>query len=190
MEKCTANFSYWTLHGLWPNSGAECNMSWHFNASLIEDLLPEMKEFWPNLLKPTSTEFCGDVGLSAQIFGKTLELYHKLDLNGVLKKNNIVPSENYYKLTDVVGSISGSYGVDPKIQCVSHDKMSEFQILGQIEICFDKQFQLVDCENSAEEIQKSDNDILPFAFNGGSGFHVCDASVPVYYPPLQTLHFP
>ncbi|KAI5611602.1 ribonuclease T2 precursor, partial [Silurus asotus] len=199
MEKCTANFSYWTLHGLWPNSGAECNMSWHFNASLIEDLLPEMKEFWPNLLKPSSTEFWkhewtkhGTCAAKAETldsqhkyFGKTLELYHKLDLNGVLKKNNIVPSENYYKLTDVVGSISGSYGVDPKIQCVSHDKMSEFQILGQIEICFDKQFQLVDCENSAEEIQKSDNDILQFAFNAGSGFHVCDASLPVYYPPLQ-----
>ncbi|MCJ8730951.1 hypothetical protein PDJAM_G00190050 [Pangasius djambal] len=203
MEKCTSNFSYWTLHGLWPNTGVECNVSWHFNASLIEDLLPEMKTFWPNLLQPESKLFWkhewtkhGTCAAKAEAldtqhkyFSKALELYHKLDLDGVLKKSNIVPSENYYKLADVEGSISNSYGVTPKIQCVSHTKESEFQTLGQIEICFDRQFQLLDCENSMGELRSRDNEILPYVFNGHSGFSVCDASVPVYYPPLQTPRF-
>ncbi|KAF4089996.1 hypothetical protein AMELA_G00044640 [Ameiurus melas] len=191
MEKCTANFSYWTLHGLWPDTGSECNVSWHFNASLIADLLPEMKTFWPDLLKPNSTAFWkhewtkhGTCAAHAEAmntqhkyFSKALELYHKLDLDSVLKKSNIVPSENYYKLTDVEECISNSYGVTPKIQCVSHGKESEFQTLGQIEICFDKQFQLLDCEKIPEELQSRDNH---------PGFSVCDVSVPVYYPPLRS----
>ncbi|KAB5582055.1 hypothetical protein PHYPO_G00182770 [Pangasianodon hypophthalmus] len=203
MEQCTSNFSYWTLHGLWPNTGIECNVSWHFNASLIEDLLPEMKTFWPNLLKPESIVFWkhewtkhGTCAAKAEAldtqhkyFSKALELYHKLDLDGILKKSNIVPSENYYKLADVEGSISNSYGVTPKIQCVSHTKESEFQTLGQIEICFDRQFQLLDCENSMGELQSRDNEILPYVSNDHPGFSVCDASVPVYYPPLQTPRF-
>ncbi|KAM9476955.1 ribonuclease T2 [Clarias gariepinus] len=191
MEHCTTNFTYWTLHGLWPNSGAECNASWHFNASLIEDLLPEMKIFWPNLLKPESTIFWkhewtkhGTCAAKAEAmntqhkyFSKALELYHKLDLDGILRKSNIVPSETYYKLTDLENSISSSYGVTPKIQCVSEQKQTDFQILGQIEICFDKQFQLVECEHSREELQSQSN-----SFH--TGFTVCDISVPVYYPPL------
>ncbi|KAK2853013.1 hypothetical protein Q7C36_008214 [Tachysurus vachellii] len=205
MEKCTANFSYWTLHGLWPNTGAECNASWHFNASLIEDLLPEMKTYWPDLLKPQSTTFwkhewtkhgtCAaqEEAMDSQhkYFNKALELYHKLDLDGVLKKSNIVPSENYYKFTDVEGSINSAFGVHTKIQCVSHEKESEFQILGQIEICFDKQFQLVDCEKSTEELQSRDEGEIIFNNNNNPGYIVCDASLPVYYPPLgSTLQTP
>ncbi|XP_058242078.1 ribonuclease T2 [Hemibagrus wyckioides] len=198
MENCTTNFTYWTLHGLWPNTGAECNTSWHFNASLIEDLLPEMRTFWPDLLRPKSTTFWkhewmkhGTCAAKAEpmdsqhkYFSKALELYHKLDLDGVLKKNNIVPSENYYKLTDVEGSIASSYGAPPKIQCISHKKESEFQVLGQIEICFDKQFQLVDCEKSTDELQSRNGEIQPFIFNNHAVYAVCDPLVPVYYPPL------
>lgn len=60
----------------------------------------------------------------------------------------------------------------------------EFQTLGQIEICVDKQFQLTDCEKTRDELQISDNEILPFVLYGHSGFTVCESSVPVYYPPL------
>lgn len=63
-------------------------------------------------------------------------------------------------------------------------KESEFQVLGQIEICFDKQFQLVDCEKSMGELQSRDGEIQPFIFNNHPVYAVCDPSVPVYYPPL------
>ncbi|XP_062851109.1 ribonuclease T2-like [Trichomycterus rosablanca] len=188
MEKCHSNISYWALHGLWPDSGNECNSSWHFNASLIEDLMPEMKTYWPDLLKPNSTIFWkhewlkhGTCAAKAEVlnsqhkyFSKALELYHKLDLDGVLKKSNILPSEDPYKFADVEQSIVNAYGVKPKIQCISHDKEAEVQTMGQIEVCFDKQFQLIDCEKRMEELQNN------------TGFMVCDESVPVYYPPTAS----
>ncbi|TSN48503.1 Ribosomal protein S6 kinase alpha-3 [Bagarius yarrelli] len=192
IENCTANFTYWTLHGLWPNTGAECNVSWHFNASLIEDLLPEMRTFWPDLLRPKSTSFwkhewskhgtCAakEEAMDTQhkYFSKALELYHKLDLDSVLKKSNIIPSKNYYKLTDVEASINNSYGVTPKIQCVSHQKESQFQILGQIEICFDRQFQLTNCEYGTKEPRIRDGQFQPGGFNQHQGFIIL-----LFHPP-------
>ncbi|XP_066535155.1 ribonuclease T2 [Hoplias malabaricus] len=200
MEHCTSNISYWTLHGLWPDVGTGCNTSWHFNASLIEDLMPEMKTYWPDLLKPASTTFwkhewlkhgtCAakdeDLNSQHKYFSKALELYHKLDLHGHLKKSQIVPSENYYKLQEFEDSILNSYGVQPKIQCVLPGKGEEFQTVGQIEICVDKQFQLTDCEKANENLQLSQNEVLPFDRLSHSGFTVCEHSLPVYYPPLTT----
>ncbi|KAI4900077.1 hypothetical protein NFI96_019251 [Prochilodus magdalenae] len=291
LEHCTADFNYWTLHGLWPDVGNECNSSWHFNASQIEDLLPEMKKYWPDLLQPESTSFwkhewqkhgtCAakdqDLNSQHKYFSKALELYHKLDLNGFLKKSQIVPSEDYYKLGDLEESFMKAYGVTPKIQCVlgqykrhlpttsnthtpnstmvktkelSEDTRNRIvdlhqagktesaigkqldvkkstvgaiirkwktyktttnlprsgaprkisargvkmitrtgsQTLGQIEICVDRQFQLTDCERTTDELQISNNEVLPFDLRRHSGYTVCDPSVPVYYPPVQATH--
>ncbi|KAK1791447.1 hypothetical protein P4O66_013450 [Electrophorus voltai] len=199
IEHCKANFSYWTLHGFWPNHGNECNSSWHFNASLIKDLMPEMRTYWPDLLNPASTAFWKHEWLkhgtcAAEVealngqhkyFSKALELYHKLDLDGVLKKSQILPSENPYKLADLEMSISDAYKVTPKIQCISQEQGG--QILGQIEICMDRQFQLIDCEKTSEELWSRDNEVLWLALNSSSIYSVCDPSVPVYYPLADTL---
>uniref|UniRef100_A0A3B1KKG7 Ribonuclease T2 n=1 Tax=Astyanax mexicanus TaxID=7994 RepID=A0A3B1KKG7_ASTMX len=200
IDQCTTNFSYWTLHGFWPNVGNMCNSSWHFNASLIEDLLPEMKTYWPDLLKPASTQFwkhewekhgtCAakdeDLDSQHKYFSKALELYHKLDLDGVLKKSQIVPSEKYYKLADLEESIVSSFGVTPKIQCVLEAKRAEVQTVGQIEICVDKQFQLTDCEKTTDELQITVNEILPYLLHNHPGYTVCHPSIPVYYPPVTS----
>ncbi|XP_076830038.1 ribonuclease T2 [Brachyhypopomus gauderio] len=199
MEQCKTNFSYWTLHGFWPNSGMGCNSTWHFNASLIKDLMPEMKTYWPDLLHPASTAFwkhewfkhgtCAakseDLNTQHKYFSKALELYHKLDLDGVLKKCQILPAENPYKLDDLEKCITDVYKVTPKIQCVP--KGQEEQILGQIEVCVDKQFQLVDCEKASKLLWSRDNEDLLFAHIRHSGFTVCDPSVPIYYPMADTL---
>lgn len=62
---------------------------------------------------------------------------------------------------------------------------AEFQILGQIEICFNSDFTLMDCERhfTREPISKGDNST---AVNKVSGFLVCDHDTPVYYPPLKS----
>ncbi|TNN55140.1 Ribonuclease T2 [Liparis tanakae] len=118
-------------------------------------------------------------------FGKALELYHKLDLDSVLKKFDIIPSESYYKLSQVEGAIENFYGVKPKIQCVHPSKNADFQILGQIEICFDTDFTLMDCEKyvTTQKISKGDWG-SGIAVHKASGFSVCDHDVPVYYPLL------
>ncbi|RVE74627.1 hypothetical protein OJAV_G00023950 [Oryzias javanicus] len=199
MEHCHPNISYWTLHGLWPDKGMNCNSSWHFNSSLIEDLLPDMKKSWPDLLKPTSVSFWkyewykhGTCAAQAEslnsqhkYFSKALELYHKLDLNSVLGKFGITPSDKYYSFSHIEEAIENFYGVKPKIQCVHSSKSADFQSLGQIEICFDSEFTLMDCEKQStkETFAKVGWDHLRGA-DKASGFSVCAHDVPVYYPPL------
>uniref|UniRef100_A0A672NIH7 Ribonuclease T2 n=1 Tax=Sinocyclocheilus grahami TaxID=75366 RepID=A0A672NIH7_SINGR len=136
-----------------PNTGMRCNTSWHFNASLIEDLIPEMKKYWPDLGAPSSPQFWkyewtkhGTCAAKAEslnsqhkYFSKALELYHKFNLTNF-------------------------YNVKTKIQCVHPGKGGQVQILGQIEICVDRDFQLIDCEKSTEEIWS--NDIPAVAVSG------------------------
>uniref|UniRef100_A0A6Q2WXY3 Uncharacterized protein n=1 Tax=Esox lucius TaxID=8010 RepID=A0A6Q2WXY3_ESOLU len=177
VQHCHSTFDYWTLHGLWPNLGQECNSSWHFNETLIQDLLPDMNKSWPDLKKPGSSKFWkyewqkhGTCAAKAEslnsqhkYFDKALELYHKLDLDGVLKSVNIVPSETYYMFDHIEG------------------KGENFQILGQIEICFNSDFQLDDCVHDETDTVT----LTDFLNVKGTGFRVCDHSKPVYYPPLK-----
>ncbi|XP_061882350.1 ribonuclease T2 isoform X1 [Entelurus aequoreus] len=175
-----------------PDKGNLCNSSWHFNSSEIEDLLPDMEKSWPDLLKPTSFAFwkyewskhgtCAAKAPSLdsqhKYFSKALELYHKLDLTSILQKFDIIPSENYYKFSQIEGVIENFYGVKPKIQCVHPSKNSDAQTLGQIEICFNSDFSLVDCEKLPLEDQ---------SFSKASIFSVCEQDIPVYYPPLRNI---
>ncbi|XP_077376126.1 ribonuclease T2 [Festucalex cinctus] len=186
MEFCHhPNISYWTLHGLWPDKGITCNASWHFNSSEIEDLLPDMEKYWPDLLKPASSSFwkyewykhgtCAAKATSLnsqhKYFSKALELYHKVDLDSILRRFDIIPSEKYYKFSQIEDVVENFYGVKPKIQCVHPSKNTDAQLLGQMEICFSPDFSLLDCEKE-------------MISTGGSAFSVCDPDVPVYYPPL------
>ncbi|KAJ8383758.1 hypothetical protein AAFF_G00215170 [Aldrovandia affinis] len=197
MQSCKTDIDNWTLHGLWPDKGHMCNSSWVFNASLIEDLLPEMRKSWPDLLHPSpSTVFwehewkthgtCAvhsdALNTEHKYFNKALELYHKLGLNSALRNHSIVPSETYYMLDDIEGAIYDFYKVKPKIQC-THALKGE-QTLGQIEICFDKEFTLIDCHHPVEEdTWNNPNNIL--TTGGSTGFSVCDRNVKVFYPPLK-----
>ncbi|CAJ1048848.1 ribonuclease T2-like [Xyrichtys novacula] len=176
----------------------DCNSSWHFNSSQIEDLLPDMKRSWPDLLKPTSTEFwkyewhkhgtcaakADSLNSQHKYFSKALELYHKVDLDRVLRKFNITPSESYYKLSQIEDAIEKSYSIKPKIQCAFGSRRDEVQILGQIELCFDTEFTLLDCERPFPDDTTSKgygNDVMDV---DRSGFSVCQHDMPVYYPPL------
>ncbi|KAM9861290.1 ribonuclease T2 [Aulostomus maculatus] len=194
MEHCHPNISYWTLHGLWPDKGMECNSSWHFNSSEIEDLLPDMEKSWPDLLKPTSSGFwkyewhkhgtCAakSPSLNSQhkYFSKALELYHNVDLDSILKKFDIVPSsQKFYKFVEIEGVLENFYGIKPKIQCFHPSQNADVQILGQIEICFTPDFTRLDCEKQiAQDWDHS------MSVNKASGFSVCKPDIPVYYPPL------
>uniref|UniRef100_A0A3B4VDE3 Ribonuclease T2 n=1 Tax=Seriola dumerili TaxID=41447 RepID=A0A3B4VDE3_SERDU len=190
MEHCHPNISYWTLHGLWPDKGIDCNSSWHFNASQIEDLLPDMEKSWPDLLHPTSTGFwkyewhkhgtcaarAASLNSQHKYFSKALELYHKVDMDGY--GTCTCAHTPYTTFSQIEGVIENFYGVKPKIQCIHPSKNADAQILGQIEICFNPDFTLLDCD------KQGDWDKL-MAVDKASGFSVCDHDKPVYYPPLS-----
>lgn len=65
--------------------------------------------------------------------------------------------------------------------CVSQN--ADVQILGQIEICFNPDFTLLDCEKHLEILSKGDLESL-LAVDKAAGFSVCDQDMAVYYPPL------
>ncbi|KAL3992878.1 cytochrome CYP [Sarotherodon galilaeus] len=200
MEHCQSNISQWTLHGFWPDGGAFCNSSWHFNSSEIEDLLPDMKTSWPDLFDPLSNEFwkyewkkhgtCAAKAISLnsqhKYFSKALDLYHTLDLDSILKKFSITPSPQYYNFSYIEGVIENFYHVKPKIQCGQSTKNDSFQVLGQIELCFNSSFTLMDCEKQVS--MESDPDRgwdYPMNVDKGSGLSMCNPDVPVYYPPVE-----
>lgn len=63
---------------------------------------------------------------------------------------------------------------------------ADIQVLGQIEICFNPDFTLLDCEKqeTIETLKKGEvNQLL--SVGRASEFSVCDHDVPVYYPPLS-----
>ncbi|KAM9409276.1 ribonuclease T2 isoform 2-T2 [Pholidichthys leucotaenia] len=195
MVHCHQDINYWTLHGLWTDKMNDCNSSWHFNASEIEDLLPDMDKSWPDLLTPVAHKLQHEwqkhgtcaaklTSLNSQhkYFSKALELYHTLDLDGTLRKFDIIPSEKYYNFSQIEGVVEKFYGIKPKIQCAQQSKNDAVQILGQIEICLDPEFNLQDCENKLpmENIPEKFWDV-----NTDSGYRVCDHDIQVYYPPLQ-----
>ncbi|KAL0964672.1 hypothetical protein UPYG_G00327400 [Umbra pygmaea] len=194
MEHCHSTFDYWTLHGLWTDIGQECNSSWHFNKTLIQDLLPDLLRFWPDLRNPASSSFWkyewnkhGTCAAKAEslnsqhkYFDKALELYKKMALNDLLNRSNIVPSKAYYTFDHIEGAIFNFYTVKTKIQC-NFPEGQNFQMLGQIEICFNSDFQLEDCVHSERDTVNH----IDFLNDKQSGLRVCDHTTPVYYPPLK-----
>uniref|UniRef100_A0A3P8SEJ8 Ribonuclease T2 n=1 Tax=Amphiprion percula TaxID=161767 RepID=A0A3P8SEJ8_AMPPE len=168
----------------------------HWPTTFCSDLLPDMKKSWPDLLNPTSASFWyyewhkhGTCAAKAEslnsqhkYFSKALELYHKLDLDRYKTLKHTPPSH----FSQIEGVIENFYGVKPKIQCAHPSKNADFQILGQIEICFHPDFTLLDCEKqiTMETISKGGWD-SPVGVDKASGFSVCDHDMPVYYPPLK-----
>ncbi|CAN2390481.1 ribonuclease T2 activity, partial [Pristimantis euphronides] len=148
-----------------------------------------MNKWWPNILRPNCSEFWNHewikhgtcaASLSCldsqhKYFSKGLELYSRVELNSVLEKYGIQPSQTY-QVKQIRDAILNSYGIMPKIQCLPPQQTEDAQILGQIELCFTKAFQMENCTHSAERwsgpAPKSDSSYRPL--------HVCDDDLDVF----------
>ncbi|XP_028904977.1 ribonuclease T2 isoform X2 [Ornithorhynchus anatinus] len=150
--------NYWTIHGLWPDKAEVCNRSWHFNLDEIKDLLPDMKQFWPDIIhsSPNRSQFC------------------------VLLKFGIEPS-NTYQISDIKKTLCSWYGVIPKIQCLPPEQ-EKAQIIGQIELCFTKNLELRNCTDP--EVESTKKTLMDDVSSESPTLHVCDDG-PAYYPPAE-----
>ncbi|XP_012859882.1 ribonuclease T2 [Echinops telfairi] len=162
-NNCSSPPDYWTIHGLWPDKGEECNRSWPFRLEEIKDLMPEMKMYWPDVLHPSpnSSQFwkhewdkhgtCAaqldTLDSERKYFGKSLDLYRQLGLNSVFQKLGIKPSTNYYQVADIKDALASVYGVMPKVQCLPPSQDEAVQTLGQIELCFSRDLSLLNCSH-------------------------------------------
>ncbi|XP_028904972.1 ribonuclease T2 isoform X1 [Ornithorhynchus anatinus] len=188
--------NYWTIHGLWPDKAEVCNRSWHFNLDEIKDLLPDMKQFWPDIIhsSPNRSQFwkhewekhgtCAAqldiLNSQKKYFGKSLDLYKKIDLNSVLLKFGIEPS-NTYQISDIKKTLCSWYGVIPKIQCLPPEQ-EKAQIIGQIELCFTKNLELRNCTDP--EVESTKKTLMDDVSSESPTLHVCDDG-PAYYPPAE-----
>ncbi|XP_029449864.1 ribonuclease T2 isoform X3 [Rhinatrema bivittatum] len=154
---------FWTLHGLWPGKAEMCNKSWPFNISEVQDLLPELEHWWPDVLHPNGSKFC------------------------VLVKFGILPSASYYQMKDIKAAIINIFGVTPKIQCLPPNQGESAQTLGQIEICFTQEFIPRNCSEGEDESRLLLKD-APVSWElQHPDLSVCDNDLPTYYPPVETI---
>ncbi|XP_029449863.1 ribonuclease T2 isoform X2 [Rhinatrema bivittatum] len=192
---------FWTLHGLWPGKAEMCNKSWPFNISEVQDLLPELEHWWPDVLHPNGSKFWRHEWLkhgtcAAELeclnsqhkyFSKSLEMYKKVDLNSVLVKFGILPSASYYQMKDIKAAIINIFGVTPKIQCLPPNQGESAQTLGQIEICFTQEFIPRNCSEGEDESRLLLKD-APVSWElQHPDLSVCDNDLPTYYPPVETI---
>ncbi|XP_062980526.1 ribonuclease T2 isoform X2 [Elgaria multicarinata webbii] len=152
---------YWTIHGLWPDKTEDCNKTWHFNISELQDIMGDMKQFWPDVLHPNHTSFwkhewdkhgtCAatleTLNSQKKYFSKALEFYKKINLNSYLLKVGIKPGSTYYELAAIRDALTSVYSVEPKIQCLSPEE-GQLQTIGQIKFCLTKEFTLRNCTES------------------------------------------
>ncbi|XP_062911202.1 ribonuclease T2 isoform X2 [Mobula hypostoma] len=162
------------------------------------DILSDLKQWWPDLIHPNSTQLwkhewqkhgtCAATleSLNSQnkYFSKALELFKTLDLNSVLEKSNILPSSKYYTMEVIEDALVRMYGVTPKIQCMFPSQGVSVQTLGQIEFCFTKEFQLLNCTKAAPSPLVSEEEQQ----NTYSQFGICDPNTQISYPPIEHLH--
>jgi len=192
------NITSWVVHGLWPSIKTEigpafCNRSLPFNFDSIKWLLPQLLKFWPNLYTNTPLDSfwkhewekhgtCA-VGLpniksESDYFSSTLSLRDKYDLGAILAQSSIVPDDTLLlDLDKIIHTIKSSLNVEPMLVCYVL-KDSNIQYLSQMQVCLNKEFELVDCafealemarimrENEAQEIQ-------------------CQPGMPVHYPTIK-----
>ncbi|KAL5007979.1 hypothetical protein ScPMuIL_013560 [Solemya velum] len=191
-HKCNipSSVKTWTTHGLWPTKrGTEgptnCNASWPFSEDDIKSLEPQMKKFWPNLYPDTkATDFwkhewekhgtCSTnlpaVHNEFLYFQEGLNLNRKYDIMGILQDKGIVPDQHaIYKPDQVLAALMSQLQVTPKVECV-HDKITDTDVLYEVEICLDKNFNIVDCLTGK----------LIFNRNSSASFHHQHTETPSY----------
>lgn len=169
------NVKEWTVHGIWPNSNsgpnpAYCNDSWPFVVDEIKDILPDLKEHWPNLIRGeeissfwkhewvkhgTCAALLPSLNSEHKYFQKGLDLQQKFNISKILEVAGILPSlTSSMKLDRLRKVIEGFTNKRTRLLCMEAKTKTE-QILAQIEICLDKTFSPIDCDASKYSVDTS-----------------------------------
>ncbi|KRZ58798.1 Protein enabled -like protein [Trichinella nativa] len=205
---CLKSFKQWTIHGLWPSfsksqhaSPAFCYNKTGFHVNDLEQIIPSLNTFWPNLLKNKSESSlwrhewlkhgtCAFGTLdSTSVFkyfqlGIQLKLLYSVDL--ILKMNGIVPTlKNSYKASDFALAIKKATQVWPTVSC-TFKKCYKRWLLADIRLCFTKTLLSEDCFASKSFLKfqpdhnnsTEDSTTLPQICK-------CPDYVPIWYIPAE-----
>lgn len=190
------NKDTWTIHGVWPTKlhtegPAFCNTSIKFDANVLDPIRNDLLEDWPNIEggKGTSSLWrhewlkhgtCAVVldSLNSEIkyFQKGLELFSTFNVTYILNSENINPdNKNEINIVDVYNAVVKHTGKNPHIQCI-REKHTNKAYLFEVRICFDKNFEVADCDGIKKIKRHSNN------YSTSSIFTNCPLDETVAYP--------
>ncbi|XP_064621172.1 ribonuclease Oy-like [Lineus longissimus] len=159
------NVNTWIIHGVWPSKSGtpkgpeNCNQSYPFNPSEIQDLLPRMKISWPNLFTDSKVDSfwehewtthgtcatnVAEMSNEHKYFNKGLQLGSKYNLLNLLQVGGVSPDDQPYKLQTIVSVIEKQLQVSVRAQCF-WNKYEHKLYIGEIHVCLSKNFMLIDC---------------------------------------------
>lgn len=116
-------------------------------------------------------------------FGKGLSWLHMYSMSSILAKGQILPDETH-QLNDIHAAVVNALQKQPSIHCI-RDRKTAQEYLSEIRICFDKQLQLVDCDNVMFISEYSFRQDFADGINSN-----CGRSSPILYPnvvPIERL---
>ncbi|KRZ86016.1 Protein enabled -like protein [Trichinella sp. T8] len=205
---CLKSFKQWTIHGLWPSfsksqhaSPAFCYNKTGFHVNDLQQIIPSLNTFWPNLLKNKSesslwrhewlkhgTCAFGTLDSTSAFkyfqLGIHLKLLYSVDL--ILKMNGIVPTlKNSYKASDFALAVKKATQVWPTVSC-TFKKCYKRWLLADIRLCFTKTLLSEDCFASKSFLKfqpdhnnsTEDSTTLPQICK-------CPDYVPIWYIPAE-----
>ncbi|RZB39927.1 Ribonuclease T2 domain containing protein [Asbolus verrucosus] len=164
------NNSTWTVHGVWPtkigtNGPYFCNSAIHFDPDQLEPMMKELLEFWPNIeanTKPNSfwkhewnkhgtcASTLPQLNSVTNFFKQGLQWNQDYNLATILTKNEIVPNQQGYNISDIYNAIKTTINKNPTVECVVDGK-SKQSLISEIHICFNKSLDLIDCNITKQQ---------------------------------------
>ncbi len=159
-EKLPYQVDYFTIHGIWPQYSNNtwpqyCNNSQPFNASVIAEFKYLLKYIWydynhqdPDLFWKHEWDkhgTCAEPYIPDEYdyFKQAIVWHSKYRILDVLKSFNIKPNNTYYAKQLMEDSLHYKFGHKVKLIC-------EKNILKNVELCFNKQLQMIDCYEDSE----------------------------------------
>lgn len=112
-------------------------------------------------------------------FKSTLILRNKYDFGKILRANSVIPetSESSFKLDQFLDAFKKELNVKPATACF-FDEATNKQYMGELHVCFNKQFDLIDCDfKPADKFARMKRNVVD-----GKGEVACNQTMPIYYP--------
>ncbi|KAI0229720.1 Ribonuclease 1 [Lamellibrachia satsuma] len=159
------NVTTWSIHGLWPSrhkgeSPSFCNRSAKFDPSAIRPIENLLLKFWPNLYTDepllqfwehewnkhgTCAMVIPSLSSEYKYFNTGIKINNNLDVLGSLQKQGVVPKDDStYPYTTFVMALKKAFGHTTLMGCY-YDVETKTQHIISLEVCFNKQLQMIDC---------------------------------------------
>ncbi|XP_037071658.1 ribonuclease Oy-like [Pollicipes pollicipes] len=184
-----ANVSAFTVHGLWPDNYAGKDPAYCSGAGLnmtqLQPILPSLLQLWPNFYADSTSESfwkhewdkhgkcavdTGDFPDEESYFSAALSKVIRYNGFQILASFGIGPSQEPQKLNTILQALNETLYYRFILSCQHQSDPDRF-LLSQLEVCFDKSMDPIDCY--------IDDDHSYYHVNG------CSKHADVYYLPLQ-----